>query len=522
MPSNEMDRQAALRKKLAQRKASMMQQRSGAGPSQGLAKVSRSLDDDVPARVRRPVRATSPPSPSKLVRLADAHSLADPAGPQASSNLMTRSVGSLPRAQTPEETGAHASIHLERDLRRPQSPPITPVKPESPGLAIDTAPVGPVETAASTTAETVAAAVASTAGSAACAALGVASAAAKAAGCPLERQSSRIERMEMLQEVVLFSGVASERMLEIADSLVTKTVEAGEFVVKQGEVGDEMYVVEVGRLHATLELPDGSSAGVVAEYGRGHFFGELALLEDVARAASIMATERSRLLVLRRDAVLETLQASGLYCTLRSVPMFAELDNRKLHQIGTKLVKRTFGAGQVVIEQGDGGDEMFVVESGRLEASIITAEGKDIGVVKTYAGGEYFGELALIDNTPRAATITAVDESVLFVLRRECVAEALKDQAMAPRAGGRRNTYKLSEVIAYEEIREHYCCGAPGVVIAPDTPFCRIKDAVMTTLILFSCFWEPYKAAFAEDDVQTTTLEQVVNAIYWADIVSKN
>ena len=53
-------------------------------------------------------------------------------------------------------------------------------------------------------------------------------------------------------------------------------------------------------------------------------------------------------------------------------------------------------SGEAVIKQGDKGTEMFVVESGRLQASVIALDGSDVGVVKTYAEGEHFGELALM------------------------------------------------------------------------------------------------------------------------------
>jgi CRP-like cAMP-binding protein len=596
MPSEAMEQQAALRRKFQERKRLMLLERGGAAaaPRPQLARMSRSLDDDLPSspRVRTPPRAASPPpatgrvqplsparpassgrigaSEQRLVKpqppLSEAvHSAASsppaataaPLTPLINADKPTGDVFSTPQKNPPKidqpVTTPHSpeldEVHSSRPLGEQavihESSSCTPdnrlvaqnvmlgaadtgfrsvaaAQPHAGNTAATrsaASSAGAAAEAVASVAETVATAAVSTASSAASAAISTAAAAASAAGCPTARRSTRIERVDMLREVTLFSGITNERMLEFADMCSTRLVNAGECVITQNEVGDEMYVVETGRLQATLVLPDGTPLGVVAEYRRSDYFGELALLLNATRAATIVATEASQLLVLRRDDVSETLQNSGLYHTLSQVPMFTGLNYAKLHKIGTSLIKRDYAAGDVVIKQGDSGDEMFVIESGRLEASVITKDGKDIGVVKTYAGGEFFGELALMEDAPRAATISAIDESTLFILREECVADVLKDEVVMPSsAAGRRNTYKLSEVIAYEEDRKQFWCGAPGIVIAPDFWFCRIKDAIMTALILFSCFWEPYKAAFAKDDVQTTTFEQVVNAIYWTDI----
>ena len=143
------------------------------------------------------------------------------------------------------------------------------------------------------------------------------------------------------------------------------------------------------------------------------------------------AVKPSRLLSLRRQVVAELLKHQGLYHTLGQVQLFKELNILKLHQIGNSMSRRQVATDEIVIQQGDTGNEMFVVESGRLEASVILPDGKDIGVVKTYGGGEYFGELALMSDAPRSATITARDESTLLVLERQVVDELLQSSAQS-------------------------------------------------------------------------------------------
>lgn len=82
-----------------------------------------------------------------------------------------------------------------------------------------------------------------------------------------------------------------------------------------------------------------------------------------------------------------------------------------------------------------------------------------------------------------------------------------------------RNAYKVANAIVSEEEQGPYCCNAPGIVIHPYHPFCRTKDVLMTVLILYSASWEPYKAAFAnDDDVQATLFDAIVDCFYWADL----
>eukprot|EP01043_Picozoa_sp_COSAG02_P113368 COSAG02_NODE_49613_length_325_cov_1.424779_1_plen_79_part_01 len=78
------------------------------------------------------------------------------------------------------------------------------------------------------------------------------------------------------------------------------------------------------------------------------------------------------------------LKHQGLYHTLSKVQLFSGLSILTLHQIGNNMSRRKVVPDEIIIQQNDAGNEMFVVESGRLEASVITADGKNIGVVKTY------------------------------------------------------------------------------------------------------------------------------------------
>jgi CRP-like cAMP-binding protein len=86
---------------------------------------------------------------------------------------------------------------------------------------------------------------------------------------------------------------------------------------------------------------------------------------------------------------------------LERVPLFSDLERKELEAIASAMKPRTFSAGQQVAVEGESGVGFFVIEDGQAK---VTVEGEDR---RTLGPGEYFGEVALITQGPRTATVTA-------------------------------------------------------------------------------------------------------------------
>ena len=86
---------------------------------------------------------------------------------------------------------------------------------------------------------------------------------------------------------------------------------------------------------------------------------------------------------------------------LKQVPLFSDLSDRELKQVASSMKERTFDAGQSVTEEGKGGIGFFVIAEGTAQVSIA---GKD---VRKFGPGDYFGEIGLVADMDRTATITA-------------------------------------------------------------------------------------------------------------------
>ena len=96
--------------------------------------------------------------------------------------------------------------------------------------------------------------------------------------------------------------------------------------------------------------------------------------------------------------------------------MFEHLDPKELHIVIDAMDVCDFKKGDVVIKQGDEGKVLYVIESGDLKCERVMREGEKPTFLKNYVPGEAFGELALLYNAPRAATITSLENSKLYSL----------------------------------------------------------------------------------------------------------
>ena len=93
---------------------------------------------------------------------------------------------------------------------------------------------------------------------------------------------------------------------------------------------------------------------------------------------------------------------------LKRVPLFADLSDHELVDIGRLFKERHFAQGETVVQEGSGGAAFFVIDSGEATVSVGGQEQATLRV------GDHFGEVALIDEGTRTATITAASDIVCF------------------------------------------------------------------------------------------------------------
>src|SRR5437773_4413220 len=109
---------------------------------------------------------------------------------------------------------------------------------------------------------------------------------------------------------------------------------------------------------------------------------------------------------------------SGQYALLRSVPMFAALNDAAVDERCGYLHPMELKAGSSLFRVGDAGEAMYIIESGRVRITVTDADGREV-ILASLGHGDFFGEMAMLDGHGRSADATVTEDSRLAVLTRE-------------------------------------------------------------------------------------------------------
>jgi CRP-like cAMP-binding protein/Zn-dependent protease len=250
----------------------------------------------------------------------------------------------------------------------------------------------------------------------------------------------RIEAAEMIDALPLFEDVPEEVLSELAGRVRLRGVAPGQPVVRQGDRPEAFYVVRRGHLQVAEENPDDGTERVLSALGRGDSFGELALVRSQPRSASVRALDEAEVFEVDKgtfDQLLAdmahvptfapTLQAAA---ELRELPCFAHIQPDRLADLLEHGEWVNVAPGEVIIEQGEVGEDFYAVRSGQVEVL------RDGEVVDVMGPGSYFGEVALLMDVPRTAAVRARTPVRAFRLDREgfdrVVGEAFRKGRLNP------------------------------------------------------------------------------------------
>ena len=230
----------------------------------------------------------------------------------------------------------------------------------------------------------------------------------------IPKTNEQIERIKdrcMLS--FIFNSLDDKELKTVIDSFEEKKYSAGQNVITQGEEGDVLYLVDSGELDCEKVFKSGDPPTYLKTYKQGESFGELALLYNAPRAATIRAKTDATCWALDRECFNNIVKDAAIKKrekyenTLKKVEILKSIDPYELGQICDALKTQNFEKGETIIKQGDRGDVFYILDEGKAHAEKVFEDGNAPQNVKDYESGGYFGELALLKGEPRAATIIA-------------------------------------------------------------------------------------------------------------------
>jgi CRP-like cAMP-binding protein len=111
---------------------------------------------------------------------------------------------------------------------------------------------------------------------------------------------------------------------------------------------------------------------------------------------------------------------------LHTVPLFQGLDDRQLQRLARRFTERSYATGEAIVTQGTMGIGLFVIESGKADAVRESLDGSK-AVVNHFGPTEFFGELSLLDDAPRTASVVASEPTVCVILTQLDFMSALRE-----------------------------------------------------------------------------------------------
>jgi len=221
----------------------------------------------------------------------------------------------------------------------------------------------------------------------------------------------------------IFSTLPSNALEELSKGTKLHDYAPSQLIIREDDPGDSFYMIARG--HADV-LVGGISGleSVVARLNPGDSFGEAALVTGEKRNATVRAIGDCSCFRINSDVFKQALNASGLEpefvtpmlrssSALRRSSVFKNMSPSSLRDLLSAAERKTWTKGTTLMREGDPGSQFYIVESGKLEVS---QSGSIVGEV---GPGDCVGELALLNDSPRSATVTVQNDAILLSLDRK-------------------------------------------------------------------------------------------------------
>ena len=227
------------------------------------------------------------------------------------------------------------------------------------------------------------------------------------------------------------AGFSEAVLRTVADNMEVCNYVENDDIIVQNDTGDAFYVLEMGRVKIMRKANAYEDAHEIRRLGKGAHFGELSLLNEEPRSATVtVVSESARALKLSKVAFDEIItkirtlggdrkkEVSGKMIVER-VPLFKTLSAAMKKKILDTMEVQKFTPGTYICKQGTNGTSFYIITSGECKITLNTEGGRE-KEVRQYTAGDFFGENALVDVTAskRTANVIATDDVTCMTLSK--------------------------------------------------------------------------------------------------------
>lgn len=229
---------------------------------------------------------------------------------------------------------------------------------------------------------------------------------------------------QRLNESFMFSYLSEGDKNIVLDAMKEENYNEGEMIIKEGDDGDVLFVVESGLYNCSKIFPGKTEPTDLTKYDQGAAFGELALLYNAPRAATITCIESGTLYSLDRNTFNHIVKDAAAKRReryedfLSQVKLLSSMEPYERSKLADAFKEDIFEPGGYVIKEGETGNVFYFIAEGEASATKTLEAGKPPVEVMSYKKGDYFGERALIKNEPRAANVIAKTDLTVVSLDR--------------------------------------------------------------------------------------------------------
>jgi CRP-like cAMP-binding protein len=255
-------------------------------------------------------------------------------------------------------------------------------------------------------------------------------------------EPARVE-IDEVPPIPLFSDLPQDAFIALTERMDLRVATKDEILVQEGEPGTSMFIIIQGKVRVKRKDLEGAQVTesgelTLAELTDGAFFGEMALLSDAPRIASIVCEEDTMLFEIHRDVladitreypsvgeVMKRFHKNRLLTNLlKTSPIFQPFSTSEKKDLIEKFKSRSVDEGVLLITRERPGDGLYVLLSGRAEVYDKNAEGKDV-LMAELKEGDVFGEMSMLWHKETCASVKASTPCVVLRLPRATFQEII-------------------------------------------------------------------------------------------------